>query len=751
MPRKKADSTLPQELNENWGSNFMMDGFWHDMDYGHGLRDSIGKDPVPQPSTSGFAHLPDGVIVSNEGLAELEVPEGVVREEDGGMDLEGLEIVANVNPDLDRSNTGVVDHSWLADAFQDPERLPNAPSYNSVLNLQEAWGDRTDGIHRVELYDREVTDYEAVTQRKKDDDPFQADKISHIVRSAMRRSAMGHPIAVILDDARAQAAGARSRIARSLRAVELEHGLVGNVYVRASAYPGLHRGRWSRDLAKAAKRARYLIAQSGLDCTSCAEALGLRLITDPAQIDWNAAYAHYAPGLSASGRLDRNATIDDKRETLRRAFLVAEKSPTMYIEPGRVRHSTPSDRVTLEAARQALTGPAVPRAIVSGTSKARRAESLRLVRKLGALVKGRLITLGEAEELARSRAPAMARIRMAETLAARTARSQYSGGVVRDSRVAISGADFAADTGKALKHETRAKVASVSEDRERTKMLARFSEIAEVYRGAETKVRKIAAAVKAGRRGADITRLAGNLLNENERRLVASILDPILVEAGCFARESAQTYQGPTIRQAVAGSPVTVVSPVEARAAVRWAARQLNEGAVGNDLDQLLAHRFSPPVLKAASATLVQIRQKHEGLAGHLYVDASVYASPAGTEGCDAGALRHRTNGIRYLLAMDRCKTCVFKNADETCQKYRKQIVASVPVEDAEAYRRNVLTSHARSDAEETAALFTDSSTAMSNVVAEFGLHNASLDEVEISDTTAPPALSDIHFGGIEL
>jgi len=753
MSRKNADSKLPEELNENWGSNYMMDGFWHDMEYGHGLRDSIGKDPVPQPSASGFAHLPDGVLVSNEDLSDLEVPEGVVLEEEGAMDLGGLEIVAAVDPALDRGNTGVVDHSWLADAFQDPDRLPENPVNNVIPDLQDAWGDRTDGIHRIDLYDREVTDHEAVTQRKEDDDPFQADKLAHVVRSAMRRSALGHPIRVILDDAAAQAGTRLRGIARAMKAVEAEHGLVGNVYVRASAYPGLHRGRWSRELGKVARGARYLVAQAGLDCAGCAEALGLRLVDGPADIDWNDAYAHYAPMLAATGRLDRSATIIDKRDTLRRAFLVDGRAPALHVETSKVQPPSPADAVTVGEARESLAAQAAQaREFVSTEKRDRRAESMRLVRKLGALVKARLISLAEAEALAKSRAPAIARMRMAEKLASRSARGEYRGGIVRDPRVSISAETFAADTETAKKHEAHAKTASADEERERSLMLGRFLEIEQLHRDAETKIARIEDAVRSGRRGRGVADLVAETFTAAERMLVAARLDHVLVQAGCYdVPVSSREYSGPRLRQADSQRGPDTVSPVEVRAAVRWARRQMNEGAVGDELDQLLSHRFSVPVLKAANDRLVQIRGRHEGLAGHLYVDAAAYASAAGTTGCDEGALRHRANGVRHLLAMERCSSCVFRNADDVCQKYHKMIVSAPPVEDPEAYRREILASHARTDVEDTAALFSDSSRAMSDPVSDFGLHNASLDDVEIDGAPPPSTLEGIFFGGFEL
>ena len=738
MARSNAQSGLPSELNENWGSNYMLDGFWHDMDYEKGLRDNPGSQPIPQPSTSGFSHLPDGVLVSEDCGGFHDAPDSVDRETDGAMDLGGLEIVAAFDPASDISSTGVVDHAWLADAFQDPDRLPDNPVDDGISELSNAWGDRTDGLLRVDLYERESVQPN-LGERREDDDTLNQDKLASLVRSAMRRSAAGVPFKTIFRDLHGVIGteGIR-RISKSLQVLNAEHGLVGSVYVRASAYPGLHQGKWSKELQRAAKTAQFLVKCPTEDSGACAQALGLMEIANPNQINWDRAFAHYAPQLKAAGRLQKLA--GSKRETLRQAFLREGIAPNLQIEATRVPVTMPMDLVTASEAREALANaPAVERQVVVNDRDEKIAQQQLKVR-LGSFVKARLLSSEEAETLARSTAPPILRMKMAELLAARTKTASYKGAVQGDRNVHISEREFQAATAA---QDTKA---STEEIAERRRVLAQFVQMETVRQGALRKVQKVAALVEKGAKGPKLLTLVDRLFGTRERRLVASSLDPILVQGKAFETQASMVSERPVIREAIPQKPKSTVSPREIQAALSWVRRQMNEGFVGADLTYLLKQRITTPVLKAASEQLVQLRRQHEGLAGHLYVDASAYASPEGTKGCDEGGLQHRTNGIKLLMPMERCGACVFRNANSVCQKYNKQIVDRLP-ETAVEFRRQVLAAARMTDAEATASMFMDST---SNVVSEFGLHNAALDNVETAEAEHNP-LDGVFFGGFEV
>lgn len=755
---KKSESKLPSELNENWGVNYFMDGFDFDMEYGKGLKDNPGADPIPQPSTSGMAQLPDGMMLAL--TEELLVDH---QDDEGAMDLEGLGIVAavetNLDPDVDRTDVGVVDHTWLSSAEQDPVRLPDKPVDNGIPELQEAWGDRTDGIVRIELRERDQVKYEDAFQGPEDDDRLNREKLASVVRSAMRRSAAGQTMQKIKQDVEFLLGDKASKVANPMKALEAEHGLVGNVYIRASAYPGLERGKWSKAMVKAAKKARYLIACPGVDCSGCACSLGLKVVDHPDQINWNETYDHYAPGLSATGRLDRTATVADKREALRRAFLAAEKAPSLHVETAKVRHTMPVDHVSSEDARRAFDEytPA-PREVLTNENSENRAAEERLHKKLGAFARANLLTEEECETLKAWDASVGARLRMAHVLASRVKTAQYSGGMSGDARVRITAEEFAEAGKNAQRHEHNARTASASDEAVRQRLLQGFKGVQEQFSNARRKLAKVTDMVVKGKaKGAPLRRWVDKLFTAEERKMVRAALDPVLVNGGYYEDPNAgqpREYQGGILREAAAQRAQTVIPPQEIARTVRWARQQMSEGMAGDKLDQLINHRLEPRVKQASSERLFQIRRKHEGVSGHLYVDAGAYASQSGTKGCDEGALKHRSNGLKYVMAMDRCGGCVFKNADGMCQKYNKKLVASAPVENVDEYQRQMIASHSMTDAEEAASMFADNDVRQvlnPNPVDEFGLHNATLDDVETEDGANLGALDGIFFGGFEL
>jgi hypothetical protein len=747
MSSKNSDSSIPGEFNDNWGSNYMMDGFFHDMEYGNGLQEDIGANPVPQPSTSGFSHLPDGVLMGNDSEPVFhDLPDAVEREDDG-VDLANLEIVASYDP----SSVGVVDHEWLGEAYQDPSRLPQSSVDDGIDELQQAWGDRTDGIRRIDMCDR--IEAQPDLGERRDNSLVTQQTLTAALRSAMRRSAAGAPL-TMLREATERALGEVnfSRIAKAFAALEAEHGLVGNVYVRASAYPGLHRGKWSSALRKASVKARYLVAAPGGDCDACAQALGLKLVEHPNAIDWRSAFDRYAPELRASGRLPERVASGNEREVLRTAFLRTGASPKMHVETVKPVPTLPIDSVTSAEARRAFDAASPQRREQVSDVGPAKIEQERLTRRLGSMVRARLISKEEADTLCSARGSARSRLKMAELLAAKTAQSNYRGATIKDPRVAISAADFAAAPAERQVHLAR--TAAAAEDGERRALLEKFFRLQEVVASAQAKVVALGRSVADGLRGAQLRRRVASMFDSRERQLVARDLDPILVKGGFFdeKRGGTRKFAGPLLREAVSGRHEKQVSPREIQGAVRWALLQMNDGVVGEDLDHLLNLRLSPTLLKAASERISEERARHEALAGHLYVDAASYATAEGTKGCDVGALRHRANGIKHVLAMPRCSNCVFRNANEVCQKYNKQLVGGVEAPVAEDFRRQVFAAHRASDHEATAALFStpDLTEALSDPVSEFGLHNSSLDDVE-SAAPLHEGLDGVFFGGIEL
>lgn len=672
---KKAKSTLPSELNENWGSNYMMDGFDFDMDYGAGVADPKGKELLPQPPQSGFAKLPGGVIVGEESDDDfdLEVDEGEWMYDDEGLDLlslgitdsedlEGLpsleEVAKQASATMlvdnsDRSDAGIVDLTWLSQAYQDQDRFPHN-QYTMVPELQECWGDRTDGIYRIDLRDRDEIQYQDAQQGPEDDDILNRDKLAKVMQSAMRRSASGAPLKKVLSDVRGQVHDHEvPKIVSALQALRAEHGLAGNVYIRASAYPGLHHGKWRKQLAKAAKKAKYLIACPGEDCGGCAKATGLKVVKSPKDIDWDWVYSKYAPELIQTGRLaTKSKKASNKMETLRRAFLAEEVAPKTHIESVKPVHVTPSERVSAKKAKQAFDAYEKPEQ-EKITLEAKHEARLRaqVTRRVQSWKQAGLISKKQAKALLGMDIPAKELLtRAASLIVRRNDENTYEGQGLGLNKAASIGFSEAQEVLSKFKVDTRA-----------TK-----------------KVRK---------------------------------------------RASSQ--------------------------AERWALQAMNEGFAGQELDDLIARKFAS---RTASSQLVQIRRKHEGLAGHLYVDAAAYASPEGVSGCEEGGRRHRANPIKYVMAMDRCGSCVHRNVHNKCAKYNKQLTTQVPHPDPESYQREMIAAKNETDAEATVNLFqlNDIQRDLSPGE-EYGLHNAALDNVDIKDDEPPATLDGVMFGGWEI
>jgi len=174
---------------------------------------------------------------------------------------------------------------------------------------------------------------------------------------------------------------------------------------------------------------------------------------------------------------------------------------------------------------------------------------------------------------------------------------------------------------------------------------------------------------------------------------------------------------------------------------LRWTRQQMSEGLVGKDLNDMMRAKFASTILKAAKDLIREVRAEHEGLSGHLYVDASAYATPNGTEGCDRGGLKHRNNGLKTVLAMPRCSSCTNNNADGFCSIYNKKLASKPPVEDPKAYQKEAIRMADAHDSEVTASLFNPG---------EFNLQNP-LDNLALENETCQGQLEGVFFGGTEL
>lgn len=237
---------------------------------------------------------------------------------------------------------------------------------------------------------------------------------------------------------------------------------------------------------------------------------------------------------------------------------------------------------------------------------------------------------------------------------------------------------------------------------------------------------------------------AGLLDSANMKRILKASLSPremfrMASEVISESKEAA-TYTGAgegqnSVREQFHRPVATPVNAAVLRKA-KWVMQQMNEGWAGKRLSALIRKKFAG---KTASAEITNLRKAHEGLAGFVYVDASVYASDKGSKGCDAGALHHRANNLRYVLAMDRCTSCV-QATEGKCQKYGKTLLDSS--DGLEKVQRKNLKACDMTDAEDTGSLF-----APTYNQDEYGLQYD--DDVDLDDEFSSEVLDGVLMDGL--
>lgn len=698
-----AGSDLPvDEFTWSEGSNYGLDGFHHDQTLGEGLNhgDTSGMaGPITPPQSTGMSDLPEGIMAesASDGL-DLSFVDA-----DGDLDLSamlsegGIPLTAQ-----ERHAVSLVDLSWLdPDQKQDPARLPKAlrpdkPPLKSIVELEKAWGGhrRANGLSLVPNRDLEVAKYEQSTQGEP---PAlsgsryvlgEVERKTFHIQKATRMSHYGRSI----DEIAAYLYNNIPKTAakKALEVIAADHGAAGHVFVRASAFPGLKNGKWVEQIRKSCRTARYVITNDPMVATK----LGMEMVN---QVPWKKALRQYQPNMVAGGY--KVASVEeDPKKTLQLAFLTGpqETTPEAALKPV---HIVPADRVTLSQAKEAFAkAPKQAREVLlrDDTAKARKAV-LVLVKKAADT---KLISPLDAIRFAQSKA-SPGEIRKAveslarTNLAAKMASYDGVGTRVKEHRVEGRGPAWTAmkqaELDAAAMHKAQlfvAKMAVVGQltDKEARKALAESTpemvlKVATAYaQAAGTRKVKIASAEPA-------KEYAGPKFSAAPAQRVAT-------------KEISADEQA--MYKAAAESGIRVS---EFKALARWLRRKMSEGMAGSDLTALLDARFASPLRTAAADMVAKLRAEHEGLSGHLYVDADAYASKTGSDGCEKNASLHRANQIPYVRAMDRCKGCTLANAEGVCTKYGKELLYQLP-KNAGQFQEQMIRAADASDAENTAALF---------------------------------------------
>lgn len=695
-----------------YGSNLMLDAFEFDAEYGEGPA-RARKDPDPDlpRSQNGLAALPDG-FTGTPSPDDLDYRLLEAGDEGGVGDLGFL---------AKSASEGLIDLSWLESAEQDPNRLPKSPREKMLEDLSSAWGvnRRTDGVHlvpNVEYPDPPPPSQESALPG--DPRPSKMtlparQKFRDIVAHAMRLSALGEPLDRIAHEVAVLAGPEMIRepkLATALRSVRAEHGAVGKVYLRDSAFPGLLTGKWDAAIKKRCASARYWLTTPGSKLAAYERYLGKQVVTE---IPWADALEQYRPRLEASGK--RVASVDGSNPAAAKVALLSalaaesirsRKEATFPIQP--------VDAMTLREAQKLFSNtPSQVRAVVQKNAS----ESLKrkVEAQFAAWQKSGLLSREEARRiLSHKTDDPRDYLLAAGPFITMAKQARYEGQGVGVSAPQPLNSH---DAGWVEKQE--ASLAKAASDRVRS---------------------AFDALVKSGHLAqSDADEILSSGLPTKEMIRLASLK---------VSKVSARKYEGPVFQtsQSVkkASAPVEVEIAIPVKKLLRWASVQMNEGFAGNDLDHLLRAKYAEDLLDQATVPLTQLRKKHEGLAGHVYVDASVYASPRGVTGCEQGALIHRANQIKSLLQMERCGSCA-ANVEGTCQKYAKKLVASAPVPNPERYQRETIRLANGTDADQVQAMFN------AYDPGEFDLQNDNLDTLEYDDSPAPSYLNDVIFGGLDL
>lgn len=688
---KRADSFLPSDSTPSLGSNYGLDGFEDDA-YNEGVEDRVTLSQYGE-----FPAFPTGIT---KGAAA------------GLMDL----------TELTREAATLSNLSWLEDAFQDVERLPKNPVDRGIPELEDAWGlERpTNGV-LVPARDLKQARYEDQTAPvKKAHDPR---LLQAIVTKAMRRSAAGHRLDDILHEAYAPLGDEGHVIKAAMDLLKSEHGLAGNVFIRASAYPGYEQGKWTEHVRKTAKDALYVVVDPEIAKSASWIVDGRCSMTGKtvvASVPWADAYAHYAPRLRLVGH--RVASTGDHRTSLRQAFLTgperAVKATDLPV------HVTPSERVSVREAKAAVAGKRMETVVLTEAEKAQRTAALR---RLAALHRAGALDKDTVQRIATSNLSPNEMLVEATRVATLANRRDYTGAVA-ESHVPLREAKAAADLTpvKQAREDEARRAREASKDPHRKALHARLASLAK-----------------------------SNVITEEARvRLTASTapIKDVMMEVVRMARATQRDYAGPVIEQHVAlrsAKQAADLTMAKFGSTLRWVRQAMSEGFAGRDLTSLIESRFANDVLAEARPVIDQTRKAHEGASGFIYVDAAAYASDRGAKGCEEGAVKHRTNTIRTVLAMDRCSTCAHARSLEDgtvkCGIYAKVLASA---EDFGTDLDRIKTANIKtvnsSDAEVTASLF-----AKKFDQNEFSLHNATMTGFDLAPLPEHEKMGEIALGGL--
>ncbi len=847
------------------GSNYMMDGFHFDTEYGGGPQEKARL-----PESKGLADLPSGMIpLESSGISML--PNGVETE----VDLNLEEITREASQEIN-----IVDHNWLAsqpkpdlsgqheleEIYKDlADGHMNNPRFNQIKTLEKSWGyGETTGLDIIPNENRNVDLYH--NSYRDDQSKLPADDYREEMERGVRKLAYGRPLNLVLSEV------SESRVLSAKAKFASEYGLNGRVYIKEEHFPGLFNGKWDEVINKRCATSMYIIPNSK-DC-AFDRFLGMEVVNE---IPWNKAAKALLPKLESYGvrigsgsakerlqsafidliegrvsRQEKSATwfptqLDQSSllslDHARRELEVAREenifvASTEDVEQSKVERKL--QRIAKQLVAQRFLDGEQVSAVVSLENKTASEKISRLYelastpteaksyagygqdasyhnmhkhhtnskahipkkgsrelkkrisvaqKKIAGLIEANLISIDEVEKVAKKiHSPedkVRAVLRVIENKREKT--STYKGQsdnfearLTTDQLASLQNSFFnkaSSQSKVAYEREVMSKINNLIESG--VVSMSQFEKVVQKHGSLSARLQAIYSLVSkplhikkaSGQKGHYGSKASKTAKIEYTASDWSKAQDKVskLVETGLLSQESvdslssisnpsdfvrkafdlaskpnqASQYVGEETAHILGGKKSHTVSSTEKKVAT-WVRQKMSEGSAGEELDVLIATRFNQNVVNEYNSKIASVRSEHEGISGHAYVDASAYMTK-GTEGCDKGALVHRSNQIPTLLKTSKCGSCVF-NSNGTCQKYNKTIIASADeiVESPSKYQQEMIRLANASDSEQTASLFVNNYDAN-----EFNL-TASAD-VSLDDTPSHEQLGDVLFGGFEV
>lgn len=215
------------------------------------------------------------------------------------------------------------------------------------------------------------------------------------------------------------------------------------------------------------------------------------------------------------------------------------------------------------------------------------------------------------------------------------------------------------------------------------------------------KVSKIITAIESGLRGTHLATFINQVIAGHNEQDVMSAVAPILTKTAALdiSPQISKVYSGPVYKEAPAYKPSDShnITKREVVGMLKWVQARMSSGLAGSKLTQSIKAKFVPRLITAGAKYITANRNKHEGLAGFLYVDPLPLASKVGTAGCEDAAKVYQKSTAKHVLAMSRCASCTKKSTlpsgEEKCMVLNRVLASKVPSSDPVAYKRKILAS----------------------------------------------------------